>query len=110
MLIFRVEAALLYFSAKHILNDVLQHVRDFESGLQLVIGDLSNSPGVDLAGARRLARFYEKSKAQGVGLRIVEAHAIERDILRAEGLEHLVGPIERHSVADALAEFNPSNR
>ena len=107
VLIFRVEAALLYFNVEHILRDVLQQVRDFGSGLRLVVCDLSNSPYVDLAGARMLARLSEELKPSGAGLRIVEAHATERDILRAEGLEHLAGPIDRQtSITDALAELN----
>ena len=41
-----------------------------------------------------------------IELLVVEAHATERDILRAEGLEKLVGPIDRHiSLADAIAEL-----
>jgi sulfate permease, SulP family len=113
VLAFRVEAALLYFNTDHVLRDVLQRVRDSGAGLQLVICDLSNSPYVDLAGAHMLARLYDELKAQGIGLRIVEAHATERDILRAEGLEHLVGHIDRQtSLTDALAEFksNQSNQ
>jgi high affinity sulfate transporter 1 len=105
VLAFRVEAPLLYFNADHVLRDVLQHVQDFGSGLRLVICDLSNSPYVDLAGTRMLARLHDELKTLGMGLRIVEAHATERDILRAEGLEHLVGHIDRQtSLADALAE------
>ncbi len=107
VLIFRVEAALLYFNVEHILREVLQRVSHSGPGLRLVICDLSNSPYVDLAGARMLARLHDELQAQSVGLRIVEAHATERDILRAEGLEHLVGPIDRQtSLTDALAEFN----
>ncbi len=110
VLIFRVEAALLYFNVEHILRDVLQRVSRSGPGLRLVICDLSNSPYVDLAGARMLARLHDELQAQSVGLRIVEAHATERDILRAEGLEHLVGPIDRQtSLTDALAEFNRIN-
>lgn len=107
VLIFRVEAALLYFNVEHILRDVLQRVNQSGPGLRLVICDLSNSAYVDLAGARMLARLHDELQTQGIGLRIVEAHATERDILRAEGLEHLVGPIDRQtSLTDALAEFN----
>jgi len=107
VLIFRVEAALLYFNVEHILRDVLQRVRNSGPGLRLVICDLSNSPYVDLAGTRMLARLYDELKPQNIGLRIVEAHATERDILRAEGLDHLVGPIQRQtSLTDALDEFN----
>lgn len=110
VLIFRVEAPLLYFNVEHILRDVLARVRNSGPGLRLVIGDLSNSPYVDLAGARLLARLSDELKAQSIGLRIVEAHATERDILRAEGLEHLVGPIERRtSLNDALAEFSSAS-
>ena len=107
VLIFRVEADLLYFNVEPILRDVLQRVRNAGPDLRLVICDLSNSAYVDLAGARMLARLSDELKAQGVRLRIVEAHATERDILRAEGLEHLVGHIDRQtSLTDALAEFS----
>jgi high affinity sulfate transporter 1 len=107
VLAFRVEAALLYFNVDHVLRDVLAHVRNAPPGLKLVICDLSNSAYVDLAGTRMLARLYDELAALGIGLHIVEAHASQRDILRAEGLEKLIGPIQREfSLADALAEFN----
>jgi high affinity sulfate transporter 1 len=106
VLAFRVEAALLYFNVDHVLRDVLQRVRNTPAGLRLVICDLSNSPYVDLAGARLLARLHDELKAMNIELLVVEAHATERDILRAEGLEKLVGPIDRHiSLADAIAEL-----
>jgi high affinity sulfate transporter 1 len=106
VLAFRVEAALLYFNADHILRNVLQRVRNTLPGLRLVICDLSNSPYVDLAGARLLARLHDELKAMNIELLVVEAHATERDILRAVGLEKLVGPINRHvSLADAVVEF-----
>lgn len=110
ILIFRVEAALLYFNTDHVLHAVLQRVRDAPPGLKLVICDLSNSAYVDLAGARMLTRLHDELKALEIDLLIVEAHATERDILRAEGLEKLVGPIERDiSLADALDHFNKNN-
>lgn len=109
-LAFRVEAALLYFNADHVLRDVLARVRTPPAGLKLVICDLSNSAYVDLAGARMLAHLYEELRALEIELRVVEAHATERDILRAEGLEHLVGPIQRQvSLADALDQFHKNN-
>jgi sulfate permease, SulP family len=107
VLAFRVEAALLYFNVDHVLRDVLQHVRDTAPGLRLVICDLSNSPYVDLAGARMLAHLHDELEGRRIELLVVEAHATERDILRAEGLEKLVGPIDRHiSLVDAIADFN----
>jgi len=107
VLAFRVEAALLYFNADHVLRDVLQRVRETPAGLRLVICDLSNSPYVDLAGARLLAHLHDELETLHIELLVVEAHATERDILRAEGLEKLVGPIDRHiSLVDAIADFN----
>jgi sulfate permease, SulP family len=107
VLAFRVEAALLYFNADHVRRDVLRRVRETPAGLRLVICDLSNSPYVDLAGARMLAHLHDELEAQHIELLVVEAHAAGRDILRAEGLEKLVGPIDRHiSLADAIADFN----
>jgi len=106
VLAFRVEAALLYFNVEHILRDVLQRVREAAPGLKLVICDLSNSPYVDLAGARMLARLHDELEPQHIELLVVEAHGTQRDLLRAEGLEKLVGPLQRNVLlADAIAEF-----
>lgn len=110
-LLFRVEAALLYFNADHILRHVLQRVRESLTGLHLVICDLSNTPYVDVAGSRMLARLHDELEPLGIDMRIVEAHAEQRDILRAEGLDKLVGPIHRRStLAEAVAEFLGGNR
>jgi sulfate permease, SulP family len=104
-LIFRVEAALLYFNVDHVLRNVLERVRA-TPGLRLVICDLSNSAYVDVAGSRMLTRLHEELKTLSIELRIVEAHAKQRDLLRAEGLDKLVGPIHHGSaLADAVAEF-----
>jgi high affinity sulfate transporter 1 len=110
-LLFRVEAALLYFNVEHILHTVLERVKQSGQTLKLVVCDLSNSAYVDVAGARMLARLHEELKPLGVQMLIVEAHGTQRDILRAEGLEKLVGPIDRHiSLAEALASFDQKQR
>jgi MFS superfamily sulfate permease-like transporter len=73
--------------------------------LRLVICDLSNSPYVDVAGAVFLAALHRELKGRGVNLRIAEAHAKTRDLLRAEGLEEHVGYFGRHmSVDQAIME------
>lgn len=110
VLIFRVESALLYYNVDHILHTVLKRVAETQDSLKWVICDLSNSAYVDLAGTRMLAHLCEELKSREIELRIVEAHAKQRDILRAEGLEELVGPIQRQiSIADALESMNPNN-
>jgi len=110
VLAFRVEADLLYFNADQVLRGVLQRVRAAGPGLKVVVCDLSNSAYVDLAGARMLVRLHDELQTLNVGLRIVEAHGSQRDILRAEGLDKLAGPIQRDIfLTDVLADFNKSS-
>lgn len=103
---FRIEADLLYFNADHILRDILARVRQENPPPRFVVCDLSTSPYVDIAGARMLSRLHEELSKLGVLLRIVEAHALVRDLLRAEGLEEKVGPINRYaSIEDVVEDF-----
>jgi sulfate permease, SulP family len=105
VLIFRVEASLLYFNVEHVRTVVLARIAATAS-LRLVICDLSNSPYVDVAGATMLAALHSELAARGIRLRIVEAHAKARDQLRAEGLEEHVGYFGRHmSVEQAIVEL-----
>jgi MFS superfamily sulfate permease-like transporter len=94
----------LYFNVDHVRNRVWAKIA--ESGpLRLIVCDLSNSPYVDVAGAAMLADLHRELSARGVQLRIVEAHAKSRDLLRAEGLEEQVGYFGRHiSVEQAIFE------
>lgn len=102
--IVRVEAALLYFNVEHVLRAILARV-DATPGVRRVVCDLSTSPYVDLAGADMLTRLHAELAARGVGLRLAEAHADVRDVLRAAGLDATAGPISRRvSVADLLDE------
>ncbi len=105
VLIFRIEGSLLYFSIDYVRTLVTQRIRS-TPGLRLVVCDLSNSPSVDVAGARMLARLHQDLAAAGTAMRVVEAHAKARDLLRAEGLEDRVGYLGRHVSIDAvIAEF-----
>jgi MFS superfamily sulfate permease-like transporter len=102
---FRVESALLYFNVDHVLRE-LMHLLNAQRDARLVVCDLSTSPYVDLAGARMLDRLHGEIAARGMALRLVEAHARVRDILREEGLDAKAGPISRRvSVLDAVEAF-----
>ncbi len=104
VLIFRVEASLLYFNVDHVRNVVWAKIAAADD-LRLVICDLSNSPYVDVAGAAFLEALHRELNGRGVNLRIVEAHAKTRDLLRAEGLEEQIGYFGRHmSVDQAILE------
>ncbi len=106
LLIFRVESSLLYFNAEHVRNTVWARVQAMAEKPRLVLCDLSNSPYLDMAGVEMLEALYRDLAASGIRLRLVEAHAELRDLLRLEGLADKVGPIDRSlSMADAVAEF-----
>ena len=101
MLVFRVEGSLLYFNCDHV-RDVIWRRAASTAILKLVVCDLSNAPVVDVAGARMLARLHQDLDTRGIALRVVEAHAKARDLLRAEGVEDLAGCIGRHLSVDAV--------
>jgi anti-anti-sigma factor len=104
VLIFRVESSLLYFNTEFVRRVVWGRIQA-SSPLRLVVCDLSNSPYVDVAGARMLTELEKALAARGVQLRLAEAHARVRDLLRAEGLEERVGYFGRHiSVDQVIAE------
>jgi hypothetical protein len=53
-----------------------------------------------------LETLHKELAARGIQLRIVEAHAKVRDLLRAEGLEDQVGYFGRHmTVEQAIHEY-----
>jgi high affinity sulfate transporter 1 len=106
VLVVRVEASLLYFNVDNVLREVLARASEQQPPTRLVICDLSTSPYVDLAGARMLARLSTDLAARGIALRLAEARASVRDLLRSEGLEATAGPISRRiSVADVVEAF-----
>jgi SulP family sulfate permease len=88
VLIVRVGAGLLYFNVGHVREEVRRLVTDAGEGLRLVVFDLSTSPYIDIAGARMLAEIGRELAARGVMLRLAEAHASVRDLVRKEsGME-----------------------
>jgi sulfate permease, SulP family len=95
LLILRVEASLFYFNVENVRKAIWNKIHDSEEGLRCVIWDLSTSPTIDISGARLIKRLYLDLKSKGIMLKIAEAHAGVRDILRAEDLEDLTGHISR---------------
>jgi len=105
VLAFRVEASLLYINVEHVLDTVLARVEAAPAPLRLVVADLSTSPNVDLAGAHMLKSLHAELAKRGIGFAVVEARSSVRDMLRTEGVDEKVGPIDRHvSLADVITE------
>jgi high affinity sulfate transporter 1 len=84
VLIVRVEARILYFNVEHIRAEVNRYLADAGDGLRLVVWDLSASSYVDIAGVRLLSEFQRTLAARGVTLRIVDALATVRDLIRQQ--------------------------
>jgi SulP family sulfate permease len=95
MLLFRVEASILYFNIENIKKNLLKKIEESGESLKCVIWDFSTSPYVDTAGAGLIKQLYLYLQAKGIVLRIAEAHSEVRDILRAEEIDHLLGHISR---------------
>ncbi len=106
VLICRCEASLLYFNTDGVMRALLERVEGQREAVGLVVLDLSSSPYVDLAGTRMLGKLHDELAGRGITLRLAEARASVRDILRAEGLEEKVGHVSRRtSVADVVEDF-----
>ncbi len=106
VLIIRVESSLFYFNVEYAREVVMERVHKPDVKPRLVICDFSTSPRVDLQGAVTLRSLAEELSANGVELKIVETHASVRDRLRAEGVDAIVGGIDRfRTVAQAVEDF-----
>jgi MFS superfamily sulfate permease-like transporter len=105
IVIFRPESSLLYFNVDHVRQVVWDRLQE-DPRVALVVCDLSNSPILDIAGADMLLGMERDLAERQIQLRVVEAHAKARDLLRAAGLEERVRYLGRHmSVDKAIAEF-----
>jgi len=99
---FRPEASVTYINADVVLTAVLHRLEAAESGIRLVVCDLSASPYVDLTGSRALHELHKQLAARGVELRIVGARGRVRDLLRADGLGEKIGRFDRVTTLDAV--------
>ena len=102
VLVLRVEAGLFYFNLDHVRDAVNRLVDAAGAPLKLVVWDLSSSPNVDIAGARLIGELQRTLAARDIRLRVVEARAGARDLLRAE-VGTAVGEVSRRiSIDDAI--------
>lgn len=102
VVIFRPESSLVYFNADHVRDRVRAMIAAEPERPVAVICDCSAMPHVDVAGSEAIRESAAELKAMGIRLVIVEARSQVRDCLRADGLEAIIGRIDRFStVADA---------
>lgn len=100
---FRPEASLLYINADAVREAVLERLRAASPGsVRMVVGDLSASPSIDLAGSHMLHALHAELTAQDILLRLVGARGRVRDLLRADGIDQKVGGIDRRVSLQSL--------
>ncbi|HVO91035.1 MAG TPA: SulP family inorganic anion transporter [Casimicrobiaceae bacterium] len=104
VLIVRVGSGLFYFNASHVRDQIRRLIAARQDGLRLVIWDLSTSPYVDIAGVRLLGDLQRELAAQNVALRIVDAHAGVRDLVRKEVGTSIGEVSHRYSIDDAITQ------
>jgi sulfate permease, SulP family len=95
ILMFRVEAPIVYFNVNYIYSHIWPEIEKQMSTLRIVIFDLSTSAYLDSSGARLIRRLYENLEPKGIIFKVAEAHSEARDILRFEDIEHLLGHVSR---------------
>jgi high affinity sulfate transporter 1 len=106
VLIFRVESSLWYFNVSNVYTTIWTKILASDASLEFVIFDLSTSASIDSSGAQFIKKLYLNLKEINIQLKIVEAHSEVRDILRLEGIEHLLGHVSRReSVHDIVTSF-----
>lgn len=109
LLLVRIEASILYFNADHVRGAIGRLVEP-ASGLRQVVCDLSNAPWIDVAGAEMLRELHQELAGRGIQLRVVEAHAQVRDLLRAVAVHAQLGGVGRQTSLDmAVSEFEANS-
>ena len=93
VLVFRVDAAILYFNAEYVRDQFLEQLNRPAAPVQLAIWCLATTPDVDLAGAELLDQLRGELAARGITLKLAEVRGPLRQRLRAAGLEAHFGPI-----------------
>lgn len=104
-IVFRPESSLLYINADHVLQAVLERLKNSpQSGIRFIVCDLSASPYIDLAGSRMLRLLHAELAGRGIKLRIVGARGRVRDLLRADGIDKMVGGLDRRATLETVLD------
>jgi SulP family sulfate permease len=110
VLIFRLQAGLLYFNAENVRESLLAALRSEERPIDFVVFDVSAAL-MDLGGARMLGRLREQLASEGVELKLAQARSDVRSLLQSEGLDALLVSVDRRDdVADVIEALRPASR
>jgi MFS superfamily sulfate permease-like transporter len=102
VLIYRVDSMVFYANAATIKQDVLARVDYTYPPINLVVLDLSHSPGIDLTGTHMLQTLHNQLTSRRVALRLAGASGLVRDRLRAPGLRDRFGVLGPDTTISAV--------
>jgi SulP family sulfate permease len=103
VLVFRPNAALLYFNVDTVRDHMNAMVERNEGSVHLIVFDLSFTTEIDLATVRMLADFARRTQQIGIAVRLADAHYRVRESLAREKLAPLMGDLSRaYSVAELV--------
>lgn len=103
VVVFRPNAALLYFNADVVRDRMLALLEQPESPLRRIIVDLSFTTDLDLSTIRMLADVARRAQAAGVAVLLADAHHRVRAVLAREKLGTALGDLTRaYSIAELV--------
>ena len=104
LLIFRPNAALLYFNADTVRDAITALADRSAEPIRRIILDLSFSTDIDLSTTRMLADIAGRFRDSGIDFRLAEAHWRVREFLDEERLGPLLGDLSRSYSIDDLVD------
>ena len=86
MLVYRLNAPLLFVNAKRLRDGIRAELRDADPAVRVVLLDLSFTPELDIESVDVLASLRRELDGQGVALWLAGVHAGVQDMLVRSGL------------------------
>ncbi|HEX2373081.1 MAG TPA: sodium-independent anion transporter [Actinomycetota bacterium] len=103
LLVFRLDAPLLYINAKLLRDRVREQLDVAEPPVQIVLLDLQFTPGLDVESVNALTALQRELEQRGVALWLANVRSGVRDMLRRSGLAEAIGESRLYPVlADAI--------
>jgi high affinity sulfate transporter 1 len=104
VLVFRVDAALLYFNVDFVRDRLEEALAARGPGVRLLVFFLGTTPNVDLAGADLLEELRHVSEQRGVVFRLAETHGNVREALLRAGFGGGEAAVAAHQTVEQVID------
>jgi high affinity sulfate transporter 1 len=106
VLVFRTEAALMYFNVEYVREKLEERLAARSPGVRLLVLFFGTVPAIDVAGLEFLEELEHGLEARGIALRMAEAHGQVRELLLRAGFERRGVPVvPNQPVTTVIAEW-----